>query len=757
MKRFYFLAASIGLLAACSGLEQPEQDLFMNNGEDLVEKVIFEVLPVKDGDDPETKASAVPNGGTVGFVWEATDTVGIYPDKGSQVYFNIEDGVGTSSVSFTGGGWALKQNSTYTSYYPFVGDIYLKRDKIPVSFAGQKQIGTTSPFVGARYYLATEASTSEHGVLRFSYSTLNTIINVNATLPAGTYTKMSLTIEEPLFIEEGTYSLDEREIVGTKFTNTLEIELEDVVLTEEATIPVYIMSAPVDLKGKEVIVRFMTDDDTIYRCIKPVSKTYLAGTRYGLTCNQMERESQPKNIIYYTSRNGSIVTPSERADFGANIVSNEYIDGRGVISFDGDVTCIGDSSFWDCNTLTSISIPNSVTRIGFAAFFHSGLVSIEIPSSVISIGIDAFDCYNLAAISVDSSNPKYDSRDNCNAIIETESNTLISGCKNTIIPDSVTSIGDAAFHWHNGLTSIEIPNSITSIGDRAFEACYSLTSIEIPSSITSIGECAFGGCRRVESIVVDPGNRNYDSRNDCNAIIETNSNSLVAGCKNSIVPDSVLSIGDYAFCNCYFLASISIPDSVKSFGDYAFYGCHSLTSFIIPDSVTSIGTFAFYECTALTSIRIPESVKNLGDLVFGNCSSLSSVEIPNSITSLGYAVFRGCTNLSSITIPESMTSIGQNAFSDCSSLTSIVIPASVASIGYQAFSNCSNLTSIIVQAQTPPRGESQMFHETNNCPIYIPAESLNAYKTARYWSEYADRFSSMEGGDVPPSEDGGDD
>ena len=107
------MAASIVLLAACSGLEQPEQDLFMNNGEDLVEKVIFEVLPVKDGDDPETKASAVPNGGTVGFVWEATDTVGIYPDKGSQVYFNIEDGVGTSSVSFTGGGWALKQNSTY--------------------------------------------------------------------------------------------------------------------------------------------------------------------------------------------------------------------------------------------------------------------------------------------------------------------------------------------------------------------------------------------------------------------------------------------------------------------------------------------------------------------------------------------------------------------------------------------------------------------------------------------------------------------
>ena len=298
----FFMVASIGLLAGCSQIEQDIADVNSLSDGDLVERVIFEVLPVKDGDDPETKASAVPNGGSVGFVWEATDTVGIYPDKGSQVYFNIEDGVGTSSVSFTGGGWALKQNSTYTSYYPFVGDIYLKRGKIPVSFAGQKQIGTTSPFVGARYYLATGASTSENGVLRFSYNTLNTIINVNATLPAGTYTKMSLTTEDPLFVEEGTYSLDERTIVGTKFTNTLEIDLENVVLTEEATIPIYIMSAPVDLKGKEVMVKVISSDGKKYVCVKTPSKAYAAGTRYGLTCDEMESEDDNPNVIKYMNQ-----------------------------------------------------------------------------------------------------------------------------------------------------------------------------------------------------------------------------------------------------------------------------------------------------------------------------------------------------------------------------------------------------------------------------------------------------------------------
>ena len=226
---YLLMAASIGLLAGCSQMEQDIADVNSLCDGDLVEKVIFEVLPIKDGDNPETKASAVPDGGTVSFAWEENDMIGIYPNKGSQIYFTIEDGAGSSSASFDGGGWALKQNASYVSYYPFVADYFLDRTKIPVSFAGQKQVGIESPFNGARYFLATEATSSENGVLRFSYKTLNTIINVNATLPAGIYTKMSLTIEEPLFVEEGTYSLDDRVIVGTKFTNTLEIELEDVV------------------------------------------------------------------------------------------------------------------------------------------------------------------------------------------------------------------------------------------------------------------------------------------------------------------------------------------------------------------------------------------------------------------------------------------------------------------------------------------------------------------------------------------------
>ena len=360
MKRFYFLAASIFLLAACSGLEQPDQDLFIDDSENLVEKVVFEVLPIKDGDAPATRASAVPAGGTVSFAWEENDMIGIYPNKGSQIYFTIEDGAGSSSATFDGGGWALKQNASYVSYYPFVADFFLSRDEIPVSFAGQKQVGIESPFNGARYFLATEPTSSENGVLRFSYKTLNTIINVNATLPAGTYTKMSLTVEEPLFVEEGTYSLDDRAIVGTKFTNTLEIELENVVLTEQATIPIYIMSAPVDLKGKEVTVRIISSEGQHFECVKKPSKTYEAGTRYGLTCDNMVQS----NVVF------------DDEIFKAYCVENFDSDGDGEVSYaEAKVVTYIDVPQKGISSLKGIESFTNLTQLYFE---HNQLASLDV-------------------------------------------------------------------------------------------------------------------------------------------------------------------------------------------------------------------------------------------------------------------------------------------------------------------------------------------------------------------------------------------
>ena len=325
----------------------------------------------------------------------------------------------------------------------------------------------------------------------------------------------------------------------------------------------------------------------------------------------------------------------------ANVVAGEYF-GEIVIpetvEYNGAVyavTSIGEYAFWDCSGLTSVTIGNSVTVIGEGAFSGcSGLTSVTIPNSVTSIGEYAFgDCSALTTIRVEENNLIYDSRDNCNAIIETASNTLIQACKATTIPNSVTSIGNAAFFVCLGLNSVTIPSSVTSLGDAAFFGCSDLTSVTIPQSVMSIGEGTFCGCVGLTTIVVDGDNPIYDSRDNCNAIIETASNTLIQGCKTTTIPNSVTSIGDYAFWVCSGLTSVTIPNSVESIGDYAFSDCSGLISVTIPNSVTSIGNGAFEYCSGLISVTIGNSVESIGEYAFQNCSGLTSVTIPNSVTS----------------------------------------------------------------------------------------------------------------------------
>ena len=359
------------------------------------------------------------------------------------------------------------------------------------------------------------------------------------------------------------------------------------------------------------------------------------------------------------------------------------------VSIPNSVTSIDEHAFDGCTGLTSINIPNSVISIGISAFSGcTSLTSITIPNSVTTISNHAFEGCGLTSIIVEPGNTVYDSRDNCNAIIETASNTLIQGCQNTTIPNSVTNISDLAFGWCSGLTSITIPNSVTSIGESAFYSCSSLASITIPNSVTNIGASAFSfcsgltsiiipssvtnmgrnpfsGCIGLTSIIVKPGNNVYDSRDNCNAIIETASNTLVIGLPNTIIPNSVTSIGESAFSNCWRLTSITIPNSVTSICESAFYNCWRLTSITIPNSVTSIGNCAFEGCTRLTSITIPNSVTSIARGTFAGCTDLTSITIPNSVTSIGAYAFYGCEALGSITIPNSVTSIGNHVFEGC--------------------------------------------------------------------------------------------
>ena len=276
------------------------------------------------------------------------------------------------------------------------------------------------------------------------------------------------------------------------------------------------------------------------------------------------------------------------------------------------VTTIGDSAFWCCEGLTSVTIPDSVTSISDYAFCG---------------------CAGLTSVT---------------------------------IPDSVTSIGDSAFDGCEGLTSVTIPDSVTSISDYAFCGCAGLTSVTIPDSVTDIGYKAFDGCTGLTAIHVDRANCAYSSRDG--VLFDREGTTLVrypigrAG-KIYAIPNSVTSIDNWAFSGCAGLTSVTIGDSVTTIGEGAFCGCAGLTSVTIGDSVTTIGDSAFDGCAGLTSVTIPDSVTYIGDGAFYGCAGLTSVTISDSVTDIGNWVFNGCASLKSVTIPAGVR-LGIGAFPD---------------------------------------------------------------------------------------------
>ncbi len=359
-----------------------------------------------------------------------------------------------------------------------------------------------------------------------------------------------------------------------------------------------------------------------------------------------------------------------------------------------NVTSIGDQAFKWCSSLTSITIPSSVTSIRNNAFYWcTGLTSIEIPNSVTSIGGSAFSgCSRLTSIEIPNSVTS----------IGSYAFYSCSGLTSIEIPNGVTSIGGSAFSGCSSLTSIEIPNSVTSIGSYTFSDCSSLTSITIPNSVTSISSSAFSGCSSFASITVEEGNAVYDSRNSCNAIVETASNTLLLGCKSTTIPNSVTSIGSYAFYWCTGLTSVTIPNSVTSIGNNAFYGCEKLAAVNISDlqkwcevefanmasNPLSLVGHLFLNGEELTDAVIPDGTASIKNYAFVGCSNLKSVVIPKSVTSVGNYAFSGCSGLKSMVIPESVTSVGDYAFSGCSGLTSLTVPEGLTSFGMGAFSGC---------------------------------------------------------------------
>lgn len=706
-------------ISACVDETYPNQDI---TGEVQTVTVIgpetIEFEPITGN--PPTKGTSVDNGTALNFNWVVGDTLGIFPNKGNQVEFPISSSEG-SSASFDGGGWALRNESSYAAYYPFsVWNYHRDNEKIMLDYSGQVQDGNGSfSHLSAYDFLASVQTTPLNGSVTFNMERQGSILYIDIVVPEPeTITSLTVSCDEAIFVEKAYLDISGSSPVVTpvETVETLTLSFTNTVTTTaNETVRAYMAVQPLDFSDKVVTATLVTESGSYTAPVtsRVVNKGKAAFLRFSddfTPVNIEFADAEVKRLCvenWDTDGDGELSYKEAAAvtDLGEVFRENKVITTFNELEYFTGLTEIGDYAFNQCYKLQNVVLPNTIEVIGWDAFRSCPITHIDLPESLLVIG-------------------------------------------------------RAAFSY---LVTVNIPKNVRLIGHDVF----------MGSDATPFCDCP------LVEINVDADNEHYCSVDG--VLFNKSMTELVCypskkeGVSYS-VPDGVQTIVYDAFSDVE-LTNISLPGSLQVIEMYAFREARQLVEINLPEGLVIIGTNAFYYCRALTSITIPSTVTTMEDAICNGANlqefivapsntSFKAVDgvlmsydgtkivnfptgrdgvytLPQGVTSIGSGAFQDA-GVDEIILNEGLVEIGSCAFISCDALTSITIPSSVKSIDNHAFNSCRSLTKITVNIQTPFAIGVSAFTDTNNCPIYVPNESVEAYKTTEGWSDYADRIFGIE-------------
>ncbi len=708
-------------ISACVDETYPNQDI---TGEVQTVTVIapetIEFEPIMGN--PPTKGTSVDNGTALNFNWVVGDTLGIFPNKGNQVEFPISSSEG-SSASFDGGGWALRNESSYAAYYPFsVWNYHRDNEKIMLDYSGQVQDGNGSfSHLSAYDFLASVQTTPLNGSVTFNMERQGSILYIDIVVPEPeTITSLVVSCDEAIFVEKASLDISGSSPVVTpvETVETLTLSFTNTATTSaNETVRAYMAVQPLDFSDKVVTATLVTESGSYTAPVtsRVVNKGKAAFLRFSDAFTPVNIEfadTEVKRICvenWDTDGDGELSYKEAAAvtDLGTVFHSNNTITTFNELEYFTGLTEIAEGAFSNCHMFCQVVLPNTIEKIDYNAFAFSPITHIDLPESLLEIDLEAFD--HLVTVNI----PK----NVC--VIQSHFFTYLADIIEHRCPLIEITV-DADNQLYCAVDGVLFNKSMTELVycPRKKEG----VSYSVPEGVITIRNRAF-----------------HDTE-----------------LKNISLPESLQVIESEAFRHASELVEINLPEGLVEIGSDAFRSCHALTSITIPSSVTTISGAICNGANLQEFIVAPSNTRfKAVDGVLMNYDGTEIVNyptgrdgsytVPQDVTSIGESAFQFAYGMDELILNEGLLKIGEYAFYDCDALTSITIPSSVKSISSWAFSGCQSLTKITVNIQTPfSLYRTEPFYDTNNCPIYVPNESVEAYKTTEGWSDYADRIFGIE-------------